>query len=479
MNEQIRFPYGNAFLVQTPAIDKMSDRLYLEQKQRELRREQEMKQLDDEFARNVAGIRDADVGDLSKAYADYKMSYKNLLKRPQGGTPSEQLDVLRKKADMYKIITESKQHRSYEEEVRKGLQQNPDKFEDDAHGVLFQSIRTPLSMMPDDLRNHDYLYKGTNTDFEKILKDAAGPLKPTYQKEEPVDKNNLQIKVTPYLYGNTPAQFKESVLGALAKNRAGRDAEAIISQVPPEVMDSIDKLYKSIPAERWQQMGVDAPQDLAYRNADSKAEKFATYQAQLYALNNLPKEGNPQFKDNRSALEQKREDFQLKKLAIQHSNAAGLVAMRHQFSREDHELNNLWIDEYVDKKTEEAKPSGYREAGKEWQGTKEVALDPVLENAMRINGKPADFMKLMPNGEYRYGFYARDPKTGALQKDGDHYAVDKESVRTISKEGVKLALGKQAGTKQLNMEMAAPEGTKKVETKSRTTSGKWEKYKVH
>jgi len=415
-----------------------------------------MRQLDDEFARNVAGIRDADVGDLTKSYGDYKLAFKNLLKRPQGGTPEEQLDVLRKKAELYKIINGSKQQRDIEEEIRKGLRTNPDIYEDEAHNNLFNSIRTPLSKMDDNMRNHDYSYKGEDYDMQKPNQIAAGTPRQVYQKEEPVGNEGLQFKITPYTYGNTPQQYKESLMGSLTVRKAGRTAAAIIAQTPQEVLDKIDQMYQAIPQERWQQMGIDKPQEMSIKDARTPQEAYAIHQSQLHALTELPKEGTPVFRDNKEAIEKRKEGFELKKLAIQHANAADLIEKRHDLTQGDAKLNDLWVDEYVDKKTEEAKPSAYREKGKDWEGTKEIALDPVLENAMKINGKPADFMKLMPNGEYRYGFYERDSK-GALQKDksGNHYAIDDGSVRTISKEGVKLALGKQAGVKQMNKEMSS------------------------
>lgn len=90
-------PYGNDFLVDTPALDRLHQNLYLEQKNRELQRQREVAALDDEYSRNVSQIKDADVDDLTKAYSDYKQSTQQAMKQKGGTSPQQQLELLRKK----------------------------------------------------------------------------------------------------------------------------------------------------------------------------------------------------------------------------------------------------------------------------------------------------------------------------------------------------------------------------------------------
>jgi len=87
-------PFGNIFEVKTPATDRLGERIHQEERQREVYRQQQSRILDDEFARNMSGIRDSDIGDLTKAYGDYKISYQNTLKKREGVSPEEQLEVL-------------------------------------------------------------------------------------------------------------------------------------------------------------------------------------------------------------------------------------------------------------------------------------------------------------------------------------------------------------------------------------------------
>src|SRR4051812_7401356 len=104
-----RFPSGDAFIISTPHIDQLANRVYQEEQQDKLYRRQQDKMLDDEFARNLSGIRDADISDLTKAYGDFKLAHIALQKKRHGATPQDQLDLLRKKAGVYDIINKSKQ----------------------------------------------------------------------------------------------------------------------------------------------------------------------------------------------------------------------------------------------------------------------------------------------------------------------------------------------------------------------------------
>jgi hypothetical protein len=77
--QNIPLPYGDAYLVGTPAIDRMSQQLYAEQKQRELIRQKQGAALDEEFAKNVANVRDVDVPEITKRYGEWKTANQQLI----------------------------------------------------------------------------------------------------------------------------------------------------------------------------------------------------------------------------------------------------------------------------------------------------------------------------------------------------------------------------------------------------------------
>jgi hypothetical protein len=64
-----------------------------------------------------------------------------------------------------------------------------------------------------------FRYKGSDTDFQKMFTTAAGTPKQSYQKEETLD-GGLQTKYTPYQFGNSPAQYYESIVAGLGEREA-------------------------------------------------------------------------------------------------------------------------------------------------------------------------------------------------------------------------------------------------------------------
>lgn len=221
-NQSIRPPYGEIFSVQTPYLDKLSDRLYQEQRQHELYKQQQDRVLDDEFARNLTGIRDADIPELTQAYGDFKQSRMQTLNKPNI-SPDLQMDVLRKKARVYDVINKSKQQREWE--AAQGKQIMSDKkgmYADDAHQQLISRINTPVSRINTD-NDANLLYKYYVPKLDKQLKDAKGteqevPIKIGVSKTDPM-KDDIEI----YKAGNSPDKFANKLLEGVLSSNEGRN----------------------------------------------------------------------------------------------------------------------------------------------------------------------------------------------------------------------------------------------------------------
>jgi hypothetical protein len=130
-NTKIQAPFGDIFYPNTSATDRLSQRLYIEQKQREARNEQMNAALDNEFSKNLSGIRDVDVPDLTRLYNDWKTANINSMKQRDGVNPEQQMDLLRKKAAVYSLLSRSKSVKEYEDNVAKNGFSKPDLMEDD------------------------------------------------------------------------------------------------------------------------------------------------------------------------------------------------------------------------------------------------------------------------------------------------------------------------------------------------------------
>ncbi len=298
VNQRIGQPFGDIYTPNTSHTDRLSQQLYAEEKQREAKDLAMQAALDDEFSKNLTVIRDIDTDDLTKAYGDFKLANKAAMRQRDGISPKQQMELLKKKQAMYDIINKSKYQKGLEDGVLKGLGgKDRYDYEPNSHEILMKSRATPLSKLGD-LYGYDYSYKGTDTDFQKIDNLAIGQPKQVYAKEDLVDESGIQTKITPYMFGNTPSQYYEGMLGALSERKAGRDAAILIGKVPTEILQKTQEQYLQIPIDKWERMGVGKAQDLTITPNDSKAQVYAKHKAQLYALNNEPKEGVPTYRTN-------------------------------------------------------------------------------------------------------------------------------------------------------------------------------------
>jgi len=237
-------PYGDIFAVNTPYLDKLSDRLYNEDQRREQYRQQQNQRLDDEFARNLSGIRDSDIGDLTKAYGDYKLAFQSSMKKRGGVTPEEQLQILRKKADVYDIINKSKQQREWE--TMQGKQIATDKkgiYSKDAHDKLMKRMGLPVSKLSE-FDDNDLLYKYYVPDLAKELETARG----AKRKKELIlgvdEKDPLKDKKEIYDIRANPNEFYGNLLNQLAtSNKAENFAGFKINQYSDEELENLKNRY--------------------------------------------------------------------------------------------------------------------------------------------------------------------------------------------------------------------------------------------
>src|SRR4051812_4363238 len=72
-------PWGDAFIVQTPTLDRWSQQLYQEQKIRQAKQQQEDAALDANIQKEIGKVRSVDTPEVIQAYHDYKQGKKQLL----------------------------------------------------------------------------------------------------------------------------------------------------------------------------------------------------------------------------------------------------------------------------------------------------------------------------------------------------------------------------------------------------------------
>ena len=480
--EQVRFPYGGAFLVDFSRTDRAIDNLYAEQRQREVYQQRESAQLDNMLQQEFGKIRSVDTPEVIQGYQRYKELKKKLLfdKRAQRDPQlynALQRDVGLALQDVYKGINRSQELLNNAKLEDQNRLKSPTLYDDNYGNLRAAFWNTPMSKLAEtdlgDLSNPDtYRYKGSNTDFQKILNTAIGQPKPVFSLEESVDKGGLQTKITPFSFGNTPAQVKESLLGAMGMHRSGRDAEFLWDNLPQEEIETTIAQYKNIPQSKWERMGLPGMQDLTPKNSQSKSENYAAYLAMKYAINNEPKQGTPQYRNNKEAQMEKSMQDWMAKEGIRQKNRKELADLRFQYRQQGKEMDRkqegLWLGEYLGRLVDDSEQSldrfeyKYRD-GKSVQEA-EIPVDPLIAKtfARSIGGKSVepDFVRVMADGKIRPIFFQYDDK-GRPKKTGDRYAVDELLSQPISMEQFKLNLSKHTqSAKQRAAEMGAkPEST--------------------
>lgn len=240
-----RSPYGDIFVIPTTAIDNIANRLYAEQRQRELQKQQDNKMLDEEFSRNIAGVKSADIGELTGAYNDFKQTHIGLQKRGRI-TPQDNMQLLLKKARVNEIINASKEDK---ERIKQyGLAVKGDtkrKYNTDAAGKITKWLNTPTSKRDFTKDEDELVYKYSFPDLTKIVNDAVGKGKevkvPTGIKSV---KGDLYDDKEVYSATNTPNQIYNSLYAGLgSRNDHDNFSRVVQNELTPEEINGLKTLY--------------------------------------------------------------------------------------------------------------------------------------------------------------------------------------------------------------------------------------------
>lgn len=482
MAEQIRAPYGDIVFYQSPYTDQAVNRLYQEQKMRESKQQQENQMLDAQFSKEIGKTRSIDQPDIIGKYQQYKQLKKQLLFDKKLQRDPVAYNQLQQQANLaYQDALKTSSKSAELNELGKTLVtdriKTPDNYEDDFGDRITAFQNTPLSAggkvvyggQEVDLFNPDtYRYKGSNTDFQKIMQTAVGTPKPTHTAEEPVDKDGLQTKMIPYSFGNSPAQVRDHILASLGDRSNARSAAFQFDQLPPGEFEKTALAYTQIPKDKLQKMGLASVQDILPKTLDNKAANFASYKAMRYALDNEPTMGTPQYRTNMSEQMKLQQKNRKELEAIRNANQAGLVKLRDSLKQKSAKEQENWLTKTVDGLLEEA--ANDKGAGI-IPSTNEIRISPELKKALGNS----DFYRLMPNGKIGYFDYDRygkgetygsdapkdlkgkpAPEGGIKIDKNGNPIVSEDNKGEFSKQEFKALIGKKLiGIKALNQSLDA------------------------
>jgi len=285
-NQKIQAPFGDIYSIGSPYLDKLSDRLYQEDRQKKQQEVKSAKMLDDEFAKNMAGIRDADIPDLTKAYGDWKLANQVLMKKGNA-TPEEQLAVLKKKADMYNVLSKSKAQREAEKAQGTDVMKNPNRYVKDAHGQLINIMKVPVSKLGDVDPFEPLKYKGNATNFAPLIKAAVGTPK-DMEDEIIVNPNGLQKEVTKVKRVNNANEYFDAIRSGIVGSQGSDDFLRTFSNISPDSYKLVEDQYNQMMADPVMAKRFGNPKPLPPTDNLTDTEKVAKYMAMQHALVNHP-----------------------------------------------------------------------------------------------------------------------------------------------------------------------------------------------
>jgi hypothetical protein len=269
----------------------LAQMLYMENKQRLARQQQEDKELDKLTQGSLGGVFAPDQADAVKKYQTWhdsrtRVLHDKKLRRDRVGYAQAQSEEKKNFQDFMDFAAKSKQRHEFVKEVR-GLK--PDE-RDDAYGQNLQAYsKTPMLKLPEDLSNTDtYRYMGLDYDATKLNETARGKEVDAEMDGGPSAPESMTKKINIYSRReNNPAQMESIYFNAASEQKGKKYLRAQAAMLTPDTMNQIDEAIANVPDDVWKVMGGKA--DLSVKHPELPESVAANYLAKKTFLENLPR----------------------------------------------------------------------------------------------------------------------------------------------------------------------------------------------
>lgn len=476
-------PFGNAFLVETPYTDRITAALQSQQADRRKYQQQTTLATDEMMNKELANVRSADMGTVVDSYGKWKDISMKMLNPNVQANPKLYNDLqIQKNAALGQTmgaINRSAQLNAQAKEIVAERKTKPNSYVGDFGDRLAAFNNTPMDQLQNhpkygDLSNPDtFRAKGGQTDFAKLEAVAAGKPQPVAGAEKVEKINDLQTRRTPTEFGNTPAQFLESMRGQLTQNIPNQEAAMNWENVTEQQRAAVDQQFAAIPPEKWLAMtGVAKPQVLTPTNPSNPAENYAAYRAKVYAINSAPRAGTPRMETNEQAKLGIQFDQRAAMEALREGNREKLAGMRHDWKTLDTKAKDDVMNGVVQGMLDEAKnnPRQYKASGGQITRQFEIPASTILKKEFSVpddKNHPTlvDAFRLSEDGKYVTPIFYKAGQTGSTR------AVDMEISKPMTVEEFKT----RASKAMFGVKEAAKEAGKSNSTPAPTGSGiKWQ-----
>jgi hypothetical protein len=248
LNQRVQAGYGDIYVVPTAHTDRLLANFDAQRKAEQAKNDAALKGIDDTFAKNLVGVRDADIPELTKRYAAYKQIAKNNIKNKKGVSSDDNLAELKAQADVMDIAAKSKAQKEQEKLHYTNLTKTPDNYEDDAPQGIHKIMSTPVLSLGDGDAFEPYVFKGVKSISPQILK-AVGQPKPIAVDLEEVGKDGYKVKGM-VLRSNTPQVIASGLKSQfLSGTQEERRAVKSYNLVPQATKDQVNQQYELLKAD--------------------------------------------------------------------------------------------------------------------------------------------------------------------------------------------------------------------------------------
>lgn len=499
--------YGDIFQVPTSAVDNISAKLYAEHKMREAKQAQDLQGLDNMFAKNVAGVRDEDVPEISDAYSKYKASKIDLYRNKLTGKDriAAEMDAQRNLANVFAGINDSKQTKNQLENNAKIVAANPNDHLDNAATIISMTNGIPTSKLKEmggvqiptqeidpatgkpkanivnPLDINALQDRGNVQDWMPIIQKAVGiPKAKNTLSEDYKDENGTVLgqKVTPIKAVNSPVDYYNYMGAAMAgTGRSNHFNKTFTPAYSDEKANAIIQNYEQLKSDpvavkAWGQDGLDIPPTALL----NPATRTLALNSMAMALANKPTLGTPSNVPNIAAvissknsqqdkMQQERERFN--QLMQDRRENAAMRRLQYAHGKSSEELTKN-VDGFLSDMVANGEPVNITGAfvPKELevpQGSVKLKLGPLTESFHYTDEKgkkfsPTDVYHL-PNGNYK------------LMGNGLNTEITPDAAKALL---VKNTFPTRAQQNQINTNRTIP-GKKTTETTSHSlieTKGK-------
>lgn len=465
------FPFGNAFLYQSPETDRAGQYLLQEENKRHAEWNQQNNAIDNSFKNEFYKIKSGDTNEILDKYNTYKQL------RMQTLDPDNQRDMrkfndiqhqaLAAKSDLFDSINQSATSKKQIEEMVADRKAHPERYADNFGDLINAYTNTPLSKLknataggkPVDLTNYDtYRYQGNLTNLQPHLQKAAGTMRELNQVPSVSDDKQQNI-LTTYKGMNNPYDYYNNLVSGLVGSNSARDLVGTVHYTP-EQEAMIESQFQQLQNNPNYKAAYNIPQGMDFPMSayTTEAGKAARLLAMEHAITNVPVPNvtRSPILSARDAATQKRQETME---GMRQGNAMARIQFRHDLQQSTTQEQAQKVGQLYDQMKQDAMqnpkvigtPKG-DVTTYNMKVTPEVKDVFAYKNDLGHKIEP-DEVRFMGDQVYPV-FYKKDTQGNIVKENGNNKIDDQHSLPIKEPEfktiWAKKLLGVSAATKSLN-----------------------------